>query len=134
MSRPSSGEGEKLISGEEVLGIWSMCVTETEKFFPCGTTRPIWTGRISDRWKGEKGTSRSYSFPQRIHPIFHNLSYICQSRKNIPFRGAKPVKTDCTYFIISDYLPFGKTSDKKSRPSRRGRRNSPGLLRLLPQP
>jgi hypothetical protein len=32
-----SGEGEKLISGEEVLGIWSMCVTETEKFFPCGT-------------------------------------------------------------------------------------------------
>jgi hypothetical protein len=34
----SSGEGEKLISGEEVLGIWSMCVTETEKFFPCGTT------------------------------------------------------------------------------------------------
>jgi hypothetical protein len=26
-----------LISGEEVLGIWSMCVTETEKFFPCGT-------------------------------------------------------------------------------------------------
>jgi hypothetical protein len=32
-----SGEGEKLISGEEVLSIWSMCVTETEKFFPCGT-------------------------------------------------------------------------------------------------
>jgi hypothetical protein len=32
-----SGEGEKLISGEEVLGIWSMCVAETEKFFPCGT-------------------------------------------------------------------------------------------------
>jgi hypothetical protein len=30
-----SGEGEKLISGEEVLGIWSMCVTETDKFFPC---------------------------------------------------------------------------------------------------
>jgi hypothetical protein len=26
-----------LISGEEVLGSWSMCVTETEKFFPCGT-------------------------------------------------------------------------------------------------
>jgi hypothetical protein len=31
--RLCSGEGEKLISGEEVLGIWSMCVTETEKFF-----------------------------------------------------------------------------------------------------
>jgi hypothetical protein len=36
-----SGEGEKLISGEEVLGIWSMCVTETEKFFPCGTNEAL---------------------------------------------------------------------------------------------
>jgi hypothetical protein len=30
-----------VISGEEVLGIWSMCVTETEKFFPCGTRKKL---------------------------------------------------------------------------------------------
>jgi hypothetical protein len=36
------------------LGIWSMCVTETEKFFPCGTTHVYrksgsWSSKITSK-------------------------------------------------------------------------------------
>jgi hypothetical protein len=55
-----SGEGEKLISGEEVLGIWSMCVTETEKFFPCGTRLASAAWRQAIRLLDSNSPEQSY--------------------------------------------------------------------------